>query len=75
MAIFPQAQVALNFMPEARQGPTNQQLEAGSIHITNTTTSPPDAKGCRVLARTTLSGKREPGYLLVVGRHQVVHSK
>ncbi|KIM68134.1 hypothetical protein SCLCIDRAFT_1209538 [Scleroderma citrinum Foug A] len=65
MALFPPARwVARKVMPKPGQGPTDQQLEAGSVLITNITTSTPDAEGRTVSARTTFKGKGEPGYLL-----------
>ncbi|KAL4062488.1 Saccharopine dehydrogenase-domain-containing protein [Scleroderma yunnanense] len=65
MVVFPPARwVARKLMPEPGQGPTDRQLEAGSVHITNITTSTPDAKGRTVSVRSTFKGKGEPGYLL-----------
>ncbi|KAG6329381.1 hypothetical protein ID866_9707 [Astraeus odoratus] len=65
MAVLPPARwVARRLMPKSGEGPTDQQLEAGSIDITNITTSTPDSEGNRITVRSTFVGKGDPGYLL-----------
>ncbi|KAL4079024.1 Saccharopine dehydrogenase-domain-containing protein [Scleroderma citrinum] len=62
---FPPARwIARKLMPQPGRGPTDEQLEAGSVRVTNITTSTPDSDGRTVSARTILKGKGEPLYLL-----------
>lgn len=65
MATFPPARwLARKLMPQSGEGPNDLDLETGSVHITNITTSAPAANGRTVTVRTTFKGKGDPGYLL-----------
>ncbi|KAI6043480.1 Saccharopine dehydrogenase-domain-containing protein [Pisolithus marmoratus] len=65
MATFPPARrIVRQLMPRPGQGPSNRDLDVGSVHITNITTSTPLASGRTVTVRTTFKGKGDPGYLL-----------
>ncbi|KIJ67410.1 hypothetical protein HYDPIDRAFT_108169 [Hydnomerulius pinastri MD-312] len=56
--------LARRLMPRPGEGPTDEQLEQGTVNITNITTSTPDARGRTVSVRSIFRGKGEPGYLL-----------
>jgi len=65
MKLFPPVRsLARRLMPQSGDGPTDEQLEAGSLNITNITTSLPNAHGRSTSVRTIFRGKGEPGYLL-----------
>ncbi|KAH0828998.1 Saccharopine dehydrogenase-domain-containing protein [Lanmaoa asiatica] len=65
MRLFPPVRwIARRLMPQSGDGPTDEQLEAGALSITNITTSLPDVHGRTATVRTTFRGKGEPGYLL-----------
>ncbi|KAF9222364.1 NAD(P)-binding protein [Gyrodon lividus] len=65
MKLLPPARwLARRLMPQPGEGPTDEQLEAGALSITNITTSMPNAQGRTVNVRTIFRGKGEPGYLL-----------
>ncbi|KAI6099936.1 hypothetical protein EDD16DRAFT_1657074 [Pisolithus croceorrhizus] len=56
--------IARQLMPRSGEGPSDRDLDAGFVHITNITTSAPVATGRTVTVRTTFKGKGDPGYLL-----------
>ncbi|KAI6101403.1 Saccharopine dehydrogenase-domain-containing protein [Pisolithus croceorrhizus] len=65
MATLPPARwMARQLMPRSGEGPSDRDLDAGFLHITNITTSAPVASGRTVTVRTTFKGKGDPGYLL-----------
>ncbi|KAH7883385.1 Saccharopine dehydrogenase-domain-containing protein [Phlebopus sp. FC_14] len=64
LKVFPFARyLARKLMPQPGEGPTEQQLQEGSVNITNVTTSRPDSEGRTINVRTTFLGKGD-GYLL-----------
>lgn len=65
MATLPPARwIARRLMPRSGEGPSDRDLDAGFVHITNITTSAPVDSGRTVTVRTTFKGKGDPGYLL-----------
>ncbi|KAI5988068.1 hypothetical protein EDD15DRAFT_2290901, partial [Pisolithus albus] len=56
--------IARRLMPRSGEGPSDRDLDAGFVHITNITTSAPVDSGRTVTVRTTFKGKGDPGYLL-----------
>ncbi|KAG2153387.1 Saccharopine dehydrogenase-domain-containing protein [Suillus clintonianus] len=55
---------AQRIMPSPGEGPSEKQLQTGSLEITNITTSSPNSKGEKIVVRSIFRGRGDPGYLL-----------
>ncbi|KAG1851335.1 Saccharopine dehydrogenase-domain-containing protein [Suillus subalutaceus] len=55
---------ARRIMPGPGEGPSEKQLQSGSVKITNITTSSPNSKGENIVVRSIFQGRGDPGYFL-----------
>ncbi|KAG1740831.1 Saccharopine dehydrogenase-domain-containing protein [Suillus paluster] len=55
---------ARKIMPGPGEGPSEKQLQAGSVNITNITTSSPNSQGEKTIVRSVFRGRGDPGYFL-----------
>ncbi|KAJ8591048.1 NAD(P)-binding protein [Rhizopogon salebrosus TDB-379] len=55
---------AKRIMPSPGEGPSEEQLQAGSVKITNITQSSPNTGGEKIIVRSIFRGRGDPGYLL-----------
>ncbi|KAG0703333.1 Saccharopine dehydrogenase-domain-containing protein [Suillus ampliporus] len=55
---------ARKIMPGPGEGPSEKQLQAGSVEITNITTSSPNSQGEKTVVRSIFRGRGDPGYFL-----------
>jgi len=55
---------ARRIMPSPGEGPSEEQLQAGSLKITNITKSSPNAGGEKIIVRSIFRGRGDPGYFL-----------
>jgi len=55
---------ARRIMPSPGEGPSEKQLQAGFLKITNITTSSPNAGGEKIIARSIFRGRGDAGYFL-----------
>jgi short subunit dehydrogenase-like uncharacterized protein len=55
---------ARRIMPGPGEGPSEKQLQSGSVKITNITTSNPNSQGEKIVVRSIFQGRGDPGYFL-----------
>ncbi|KAG1828525.1 Saccharopine dehydrogenase-domain-containing protein [Suillus variegatus] len=56
--------LARRIMPGPGEGPSEKQLQSGSVKITNITTSSPNSQGEKIVVRSIFRGRGDPGYFL-----------